>query len=198
MGIVSHCPNGHRVKVKDSLAGRQVYCPTCQATMRVPSPQAAGRTPLRQDGDGTPLRQDGDGTPSGQDGDGTPLPLARFVPLDPAVIATLPRAVPPGTARLAAASSVQPPPDAEPEAELILNETAEAAAVPWHAAIADRPDLPWRIAYPGGEASEPVDAATMQDWLAGGQAEGTELVWRADWADWRAVQDVFPEFFAGA
>jgi hypothetical protein len=42
-----------------------------------------------------------------------------------------------------------------------------------------------------------VDALTMQEWLAGGQAEGTELVWRADWADWRPVRDVFPEFFPG-
>ena len=73
--------------------------------------------------------------------------------------------------------------------------SAEAAVRELHAAIADRPDLSWRIAYPGGEASEPVDAATMQEWLAGGQAEGSELVWRADWPEWLPVRGVFPEFF---
>ena len=29
MGIVSYCPNGHRVKVKDYQAGRRGLCPTC-------------------------------------------------------------------------------------------------------------------------------------------------------------------------
>jgi hypothetical protein len=72
-----------------------------------------------------------------------------------------------------------------------------AAAMQFHAAIADRPDLSWRIAYPGGEPSEPVDAMTMQEWLAGGHAEGNELVWRADWADWLPVRAVFSEFFPG-
>ena len=74
----------------------------------------------------------------------------------------------------------------------------DAAPSLLHPAIADRPDLSWRIAYPGGEPSEPVDAVTMQDWLAGGQAEGTELVWRADWAEWLPVRGVFPEFFPAA
>ena len=75
---------------------------------------------------------------------------------------------------------------------------ADAVGSPLHPTIADRADLSWRIAYPGGEPSEPVSAATMQEWLAGGQAEGTELVWRADWADWLPVRAVFPEFFPGA
>jgi len=35
MGIVSHCPNGHRVKVKDHLAGRKGICPSCGARFRI-------------------------------------------------------------------------------------------------------------------------------------------------------------------
>ena len=200
MGIVCHCPNGHRVKVKDHQAGKRGLCPTCGSKFSIPAttgadPQAAPGAP---------------GIP-----DHPQLPLARFVPLDPAVVATLPRALPFGAARAAAEAAAAEAATAaaaheslEPFAETIPLGTdpladevtavwsAEAAVSELHAAIADRPDLSWRIAYPGGEASEPVDAATMQEWLAGGQAEGSELVWRADWPEWLPVRGVFPEFFA--
>lgn len=180
MGIVCHCPNGHRVKVKDQMAGKYGLCPYCKAKFSILA--AAGPQP--DEPDHRPVE------PS--------LPLARFVPLDPSVIATLPRALPFGTARAAAlaaaeATNAEPAMHAE-DADMLRQSTT--AATQLHPAIADRPDLSWRIAYPGGEASEPVDAVTMQEWLAGGQAEGTELVWRADWADWMPVRGVFAEFFS--
>lgn len=186
MGIVCHCPNGHRVKVKDAFAGKRGLCPTCGEKFSIP---AAGPQ---------------DSSPSDQPAE-PQLPLARFVPLDPAVIVTLPRAVPWGAAREAADAAT--PPEVLPEAparsmdpfdageDQGVPAPNEAVAPPLHPAIADRPDLAWRIAYPGGEASEPVDAVTMQEWLTGGQAEGSELVWRADWAGWLPVRGVFPEFF---
>lgn len=190
MGIVCHCPNGHRVKVKDQQAGKRGLCPTCGAAFRIPQ--------LSRPADAIQPE----------------LPLAQLLPLDPAVVATLPRAVPVGTAR-AAETRVDPQPHGvpqhsvdpkqhEPTEQQVEPIAAEvepvgepAAVLELHAAIASRPDLSWRIAYPGGAASEPVDAVTMQEWLAGGQAEGTELVWRADWAAWLPVQEVFPEFFPG-
>lgn len=181
MGIVCHCPNGHRVKVKDKLAGKRGLCPRCGATFSIPA---------------------GDGEPSaaGQKPAEPTLPVARFVPLEPAVVATLPRAMPFGTAAAAAAAArMAKAVVAEQEGD----EDDTVAVIPvdvapprFHPAIADRPDLSWRIAYPGGEASEAVDAVTMQEWLSGGQAEGSELVWRADWAEWMPVRGVFPEFFA--
>ena len=191
MGIVCHCPNGHRVKVKDYQAGKRGLCPTCGAKFSIPA--LAG------------VEADGFHQPEGMP-DRSQLPLARFVPLEPAVVATLPRAMPFGAARAAAAAaaaaaheSLEPYAETMPlGADPLAAGPADAAASPLHPAIADRPDLSWRIAYPGGEPSEPVDAVTMQEWLAGGQAEGTELVWRADWAEWLPVRAVFPEFFPAA
>ncbi len=200
MGIVCRCPNGHRMKVKDRQAGKRGLCPTCGATFSIP---AAGGGAA--EGSRAP-----EGTP-----DHSQLPLARFVPLEPSVIATLPRAMPFNAARAAApaaaaaaaaatAAAAEPPESMEPYAETMplgvdpfAGGPSDTAPSQLHPAIADRPDLAWRIAFPGGEPSEPVDAATMQDWLAGGQAEGPELVWRADWADWQPVRTVFPEFFPG-
>lgn len=191
MGIVCQCPNGHRVKVKDHQAGKRGLCPTCGAKFSIPA--LAG---MEADGSHQP-----EVTP-----DLSQLPLARFVPLEPAVVATLPRAMPFGAARAAAAAaaaaaheSLEPYAETMPlGADPLAAGPADAAPSPFHPAIADRPDLSWRIAYPGGEPSEPVDALTMQEWLVGGQAEGTELVWRADWAEWLPVQGVFPEFFPAA
>lgn len=197
MGIVCQCPNGHRVKVKDQFAGKRGLCPRCGTTFSIPAT-------------GGELQEPGD-TPAAPQ-----FPLARFVPLDQEVIATLPRALAWGTVHAAAvpAASQNSPADEPLESESpdtakydeVVTDVGEdqfvpapddAAAAPLHPAIADRPDLSWRIAYPGGEASEPVDAIVMQQWLAAGQAEGSELVWRADWGGWLPVRGVFPEFFPG-
>jgi hypothetical protein len=63
MGIVAFCPQGHRVKVKDSLAGKKGVCPVCQARFRIPGER------------------------------GSTLPTGRVISLDAAWAATLPRAV---------------------------------------------------------------------------------------------------------
>jgi hypothetical protein len=170
MGIVTHCPNGHRTKVKDQLAGKRVLCPVCGAKYRVEQPVPAALA------------------------GGPELPLGRLIPLDPQMIATLPRALPFGGFRAAQQAAAEPTIDVEAAVPEPIP-AAASAAQPLHPILAERADLAWRIAYPGGEPSEPVDAATMQEWLGGGQAEGTELVWRADWAEWIPVRQAFPEFF---
>lgn len=172
MGIVSFCPQGHRIKVKDSLAGKKGVCPTCGARFRIPlasvEPPAAG-------------------------GGATPLPEAKVVSLDATIAARLPRVLllnrEPEPARPEAIGSVndvrrEP---GEEEVELVVEEVRR------HPLIAARPDLAWCLAVPGGTASEPMSADAMQAWLDSGRATGNELVWRADWSDWRPVAGVFPE-----
>jgi len=171
MRIVAHCPNGHRVKVKDHLAGGLGRCPTCGIAFYIESESE--------------------------------LPVARLLALDPAVVATLPRARPLGQANAPAPVAAADPPAAPGVDQRGISPAAQqapAAAPPppaLHESIAERPDLTWCIAFPGGEPTEPLDAQTMQAWLDGGHATGTEVVWRADWPEWRPVQDVFPGFFVG-
>ena len=85
MGIVCYCPNGHRVKVKDRFAGQRGLCPQCGAKFRIGSTAAAGGPAAVE------------------------LPLARFVPLEPAVVATLPRALHYGATRAAAEAMASEP-----------------------------------------------------------------------------------------
>jgi hypothetical protein len=214
MAIETHCPHGHRMRVKDHLAGRTGRCPTCGTKFRIEATEQ--------------------------------LPLARLVPLAPAIVATLPRARPlgagtqppagpdardphmagggilaPAAARDAAArtspdrqawevveadtpareDSTQDVADRDMvgiEPVAAADGTVDGGPPPsLHAVIAERPDLTWCIAFPGGDPTEPLDAVTMQAWLDGGHATGTEVVWRLDWPEWRPVQEVFPDVFDG-
>jgi hypothetical protein len=192
MGIVAFCPRGHRVKVKDELGGRKGICPECQVRFRIPPA-------------------------------GTELPVARVVSLDPVMAERLPRAEVLGSDDLlqAAGGSVQRddgreapesdgvgvdalPPDAfEPLAfETVDRDPAAGAAAArsaaLHPAIAERPELAWCVAVPGGEPSPPYDGPALQRWLDAGSATGEEVVWRADWPQWVPIRTVFPQFVPGA
>ena len=177
MGIVAFCPNGHRINVKDSFAGRKGLCPTCGAKFRVPAP--------------------GSGSP----GPESALPTARLLDLDAAVAATLPRVLPfaPAAAEPIPEPIPEPMPEPIPEpmpasAAVFAMPPAPISAQPaLHPALAERADLQWCIAFPGGEPTEPLPAESMQAWLDSGQAEGHEVVWRSDWPEWRPARDVFPD-----
>jgi hypothetical protein len=175
MGIVTFCPNGHRINVKNSFAGRKGLCPTCGAKFRVPAPGSSSPGPE------------------------SALPMARLLDLDAAVAATLPRVLPldrEAVAATVAHDAGRPATrDLLPPAELVLA-PAPAPTAAWaalHPVLAERPDLQWCIAFPGGEPTEPLPAESMQAWLDAGQAEGTEVVWRSDWPEWRPARDVFPD-----
>lgn len=212
MGIVAQCPNGHRIKVKEELAGRKGVCPQCQATFRIPGKTKGPSTSVPTDQAAATER-------SG-------VPMARMLSVDPQVAAVLPRAerVP-----SAVVHKPRPKPDREhhrhehqhkkshhPKSHTkpqhaaadravagavpvaSVTEPATAKAPGLHPAIAERPDLTWSVAFPGGQASAPMAAATMQQWLESGQVTGNELVWRADWTNWVSIRLVFPEHVSAA
>ena len=172
MGIVSFCPHGHRIKVKDNLAGKKGVCPTCGARFRIPLASVATPTPAS--------------TP-------TALPEATIVSLDATIASRLPRVlllnrVPePTHGGLQASMNAARVEPVEEEVELVVEEPHR------HPAIAERPDLAWCIAVPGGTASEPMQADALQAWLDSGLPTGDELVWRADWPEWRPISGVFPD-----
>lgn len=177
MGIVSFCPQGHRVKVKDALAGKKGICPTCGARFRIPKvsapPPAVAAAPAAAS-----------------------LPVATVVSLDAAEAERLPRAVPfdlPSAkppAPAATAVEVEHLPEATAEPVDFAEDAAHVVVL--HPLIAERVDLAWCHAVPGGAASEPLGAEAMQAWLDSGRADAGALVWRADWPEWRPLRAVFP------
>ncbi|MBM4021270.1 MAG: hypothetical protein FJ284_03350 [Planctomycetes bacterium] len=92
MGIVAFCPQGHRVKVKDHLAGRKGICPECGTRFRIPL--ESQETALVPGGVGPTAATPGHGpTPTTGESAGG-LPVARIVSLDGDAAAALPRALP--------------------------------------------------------------------------------------------------------
>jgi hypothetical protein len=91
MGIVAYCPNQHRVKVKDDLAGRKGVCPTCGARFRIPlasQPEPTRPAPA-------PASAPAGRAPSAPAAtSATGLPVAEIVSFDANLAATLPRALP--------------------------------------------------------------------------------------------------------
>ncbi|MFM8378379.1 MAG: DUF4339 domain-containing protein [Planctomycetia bacterium] len=168
MGIVAFCPRGHRINVKDSFAGRKGLCPTCGAKFQIPA-AGSGEPPPAAAG----------------------LPTARLLDMAADVVATLPRILP----------FEAPPPAPEPALEPAFEPPPAPLAPPppaLHPALAERPDLEWCIAFPGGEPTEPLSAESMQAWLESGQVTGTEVVWRSDWPEWLPARDVFPDVIPDA
>lgn len=191
MGIVAFCPNGHRIKVKDDLAGKKGICPTCEAKFRIPR-KSASPSPA-----------------------GGGLATARVVSLDPHYAATLAAArrideddtSGPGEQGMEQADAApdfvlladepeRGEPPVEPVAPVAPPATApaaDAAAPRPHAALEERPELTWSVAVRGGAPSAPMDVAAMRAWLDSAAATPDHVVWRADWPDWRSLGDVFPE-----
>jgi hypothetical protein len=97
MGIVAYCPSGHRMKVKDELAGRKGICPQCGSRFRIPyesqeAPAGGGSTrpPVAVAGSEPAATGPAAAPPTSASG----LPVARVVSLDEDLAATLPRALP--------------------------------------------------------------------------------------------------------
>jgi len=88
MGIVSFCPNNHRVKVKDELAGRKGVCPTCGARFRIPLESEPEPAPAPAPAGVAPA------APAPAATSATGLPVAEIVSFDTSLAATLPRALP--------------------------------------------------------------------------------------------------------
>jgi hypothetical protein len=195
MGIVAYCPQGHRVKVKDQLAGKKGLCPVCGTRFRIPAASDPANDLSYNPAAAVAESEQRAHAPvagrSGVASDAAAFPSARILALDPAIVATLPRA----TAWDVAAVAAPPAPEA-PVVPAATNESAAPPRRPLHPVIAEREDMAWSIALPGGEPSAPLPADTMQDWLDARQATGDEVVWRADWPQWLPVRQVFPDCFA--
>lgn len=190
MGIVAFCPNGHRIKVKDELAGRKGICPTCAAKFRIPSKDARPATAAAAG-----------------------PPTARVVSLDPLFAASLPPAFAIDQAETAAAAAAPEPMFGTPDFRLVDDvqgadvgmspapaadepdddETTARGRPASHAALDERPDLAWCVAVRGGAPAAPCDAATMRVWLDSGSGTADHVVWRQDWPEWRPLLEVFPE-----
>jgi hypothetical protein len=91
MGIIAYCPNRHRMKVKDELAGRKGICPECGVRFRIPL-ESQPEPPVPVLAPAAPPAAAPASRAAGQPSPG--LPVAEIVSFDAELAATLPRVLP--------------------------------------------------------------------------------------------------------
>ncbi|MCA9199998.1 MAG: DUF4339 domain-containing protein [Planctomycetales bacterium] len=162
MGIRFLCPNGHKLNVKDFLAGKRGICPDCGAKFIVPEKSTSGEL-LRvaavgderkqtafEEPDSPAGRRDASSTIGTRSGD-----VSSTAPKPP---------TPPSTAN---PSSKAPDP------------------------IAEAPHATWYVRPPSGGQFGPATADVMRTWLTEGRVAADGYVWRDGWAEWKLAQEVF-------
>ena len=156
MGIICHCPNGHRTKLKDRFAGLRVRCPQCGDKFQVPKKKL-----LAQGGKTTMPAS----VPATQQADfDSPFNDDRVLSKDKRVVA---RSDTPASLHAATTPSI------------LEEDTSQL----------------WRIAPPGGEPSHAMVGPDLLALLSSSEISPKDYVWRTDWAEWKPVITVFPEFF---
>ncbi|MDO4583410.1 MAG: DUF4339 domain-containing protein [Planctomycetia bacterium] len=211
MGIRFYCPNGHKLNVKEFLAGQRGICPRCGE--RVDIPLKSTRAPGTKD---LPIaaeweeRARKEGKLPGMapfSGSGSVENIFPTLPLESAVQENpLPHLneLFPNQENIGVADipdwNPQPVPTSE-EAVLPNPEPSPAPVVPPTPEVPNVPRLPdpfegpadtvWYVRPTAGGQYGPVDREIVKVWLSEGRIVGDTLVWREGWADWKRGDEVF-------
>jgi len=197
MGIRCYCPNGHKLNIKEFLAGRMGICPHCGVKFPIPKESTRAATKKRQGKKGqreptaqaiplvenhVPPAAEGQ-TFGATPGDATPQPSAPvIIPQDPSAtapstfVAAGPAPATPTVSPAVPATPLSRP--AEPEAPDPLTEAG---------------DVVWYVRPASGGQFGPANAEVMRAWITEGRVAADSLVWREGWRDWQEAAEVFPQ-----
>jgi hypothetical protein len=209
MGIRFYCPNGHRLNVKNFLAGRRGICPSCDARFRIPlESQISANAPRARPGNEAPER-----SYSGVAVTATAAALmasgesavtdcepprtmndVSYRPGSPAAKVSPPAAVSPVAVLPAGASPPATSPAATSPAVTSPAVTSPAVTSP---AVGEGGEGVWYVRPPTGGQYGPAQDELFRGWMEEGRVSADSLVWREGWSDWQTASDVFPELVGG-
>jgi len=165
MGIRFFCPNGHKLNVKEHLAGKAGFCPECGVRLVIPyqSTRKSSRELNREQTDnnapfGMPSL---DMTPSAFFSPETQQPISQPLPSPVPISAG--------------------PPIANP----IFNDTS----VRWYIQVPNDP----QHGPAAGQQYGPATGQVVQTWIQERRIGPTMLVWREGWDQWLEAKNVFPD-----
>ena len=170
MGIRFFCPNGHKLNVKEHLAGKAGFCPECGTRLVIPyqSTRKSTRELNLEKGGVEPVPE---------------VPVLSEIPA-----AFFVEEVPPpntaggvpdfaaGTTPLAIPEAASPSPGAS-----ITNPILQDQSVVWY------------VQSPGGEPYGPATGEVISTWIQERRIAPTMLIWREGWSNWLEANKVFPE-----
>ncbi len=171
MGIRVYCPNGHKLNIKATQAGKRGICPHCGAKFLIP------------------------GADSTTESDDPDTPVSTLATVDPEG-SEVDEATPAGAE---GATGILPVPLAEntgqrPVAPVVRADGTASLPDP----LAEVPEAVWYVRPSSGGQFGPAEADLMRTWLEEGRITGDSFVWREDWEDWVPASEVFAELPAAA
>ena len=166
MGIRFFCPNGHKLNVKEHLAGKTGFCPECGVRLVIlyQSTRKSSRELGTEKGnDESPFAVPVPGTAPSFSLEGMPQQNAA----ENAQAYTM-----------EAAPAAFPAPTEPAIANPILNDQT----VVWYIQVPD-----------GGPQYGPATGQVVNAWIQERRIAPAMLVWREGWSNWLEAKDVFPE-----
>ena len=189
MGIRFRCPNGHKIHVKEFLAGKRGICPTCGAS--VPIPLVSDAEFARQSEKKTRRSPASPSSPSANPSQHN-LPSPRSVPPDNPPTGSGPRIARPGGSTGSDPPSVELSPRPQPVTRPVENEHRPSDP------IAESPQAKWYVRPSTGGQYGPAPADTFRSWLDEGRVGSDAYVWREGWPEWQRAEAVFGDLHAGS
>jgi hypothetical protein len=168
MGIRFYCPNGHKLNVKEKLAGKRGFCPHCGVKLLIP--HKSTRTSSREE------RAQQAGLAAG--GGGNPNDFDVFPDDQTAEIALFDQ------------FGNSPPSVGQSSAHIGTQSTVADSVL---TTAFDDPDVAWYVQLPDGQRFGPATLPIIRSWVKERRISPTMLVWREGWQDWLEAKLVFPE-----
>jgi hypothetical protein len=181
MGIRFLCPNGHKMNVKEFLAGQVGICPVCGVKMRIPteSTRPSSKKASEQAKEQT---------------EAAPLASEQAVaPETTIALADKPAETPLTPAAEVAEATIAATASYPSTAATFAQSPAEATMTD---PLASPESVVWYVRPPSGGQFGPATTEIMRSWLAQGRISPDTLVWREGWPQWKNANEVFPQFRA--
>lgn len=192
MGIKFYCPNGHKLNVKNYLAGKKGICPYCNEKFLIPEEstksQVAALTESQAQAPGSVVTPQ-TGTVHNQSaptvnqpaypGAPIPMPVQQAPAGDEEASAVIAKTGAPPTSAQAAESAPAPSPS--------LPDPFEGVS----------PEAAWYIRYSSGDQYGPAKTDEVKRWLDENRIAPDALVWCEGWPEWKKASETFPKFQGG-
>jgi DNA-directed RNA polymerase subunit RPC12/RpoP len=218
MGIRFFCPKGHKLNVKDFLAGKRAICPYCGLKVLVPT-ESTRASSKRQKGDGQsqpptqetyPLAAPDAAAPRSTSRDDAAVGSSSSI-----IISAAGNAPPSGSAEvnefsdsvsdlLTQISGTQPTTNApSANADNVLADAddvlvgAETPLAEADDPLSEANNVVWYVRPASGGQLGPATNEILRHWLAKGRVKADSFVWREGWRDWQLAGNVFPQFAPG-
>jgi hypothetical protein len=181
MGIRFYCPNGHRLNVKDFLAGKRGICPHCEARFRIPresevpkgSPKVKPGTAAERNMPIAARRRSGSA-------------ILQVAAVHPASVQAATESTAPEQIATGQAAAIDKP------AVSVRVKSDEEVIPTDHDPIEESPESIWYVRPPSGGQYGPAKGEVVRRWIAEGRVSADSLVWREGWAEWRLAGPIFP------